>query len=380
IVSEIALACMLVFAAGLLTRSFLKVIATDPGFRPEMVAAVRVDPGREQRASAERFVAYVDAVLSRARALPGVKNVGLSDGLPLGSNRSWGAWVQGKAYTEATMPSAFIRVVSDGYVSAMGMRLVSGRDFAPDDIPSSTPVIIINETMAHTLFPGERALDRIVVSDKPRRVVGVVGDVRHLALDASAGNEIYLPFRQTGDFSAVHLVARTEMAPEAFTAALRNALQSIVPDMPARDFQSLQERVDHALSPRRFTMALLNGFALFAVLLALLGIHGVVTYTVNQRTQELGVRMAMGASATRLQLDIVRSTLALALIGMIVGTVASLGLVRWMGSFLYGVSANDPVTLALMLGTLTVVAVISGYLPARRVSRIDPLAALRAGG
>jgi predicted permease len=379
IISEIALACVLMIAAGLLTRSLFKVLNADTGFRPAMVAAVRVDPGKEHLTSMARFVAYVDEVLARTRGIPGVQSAGLADALPLGGNRSWSAGAQGVAYTEATMPSAFVHVVSDGYVSAMGMRLVSGRDFTPNDDASSAKVIVINETMARTLFPGQRALDRIVMADTLRRVIGIVGDVRHLALDASAGNEMYLPFRQTSDFSAVHVVARTTMAPEAFTHALRDALQQIVPNLPAKDFQTLQERVDRALSPRRFTTALLNGFALFAVLLALLGIHGVVTYTVNQRAQEMGVRMALGASAGRLKLGIVRSTLTLAALGMLLGTVASLGLVRWMSGFLFGVRSTDPATFAMMLATLTVVSLISGYLPARRVSRIDPLTALRSG-
>ena len=155
-------------------------------------------------------------------------------------------------------------------------------------------------------------------------------------------------------------------------------MKQVVPNLPAKDFQTLQQRVDRSLSARRFTMALLNGFALFAVLLALLGIHGVVSYTVNQRTQELGVRMALGASATALQIGIIRSTVVLAGLGMLLGSVASWATVRWMSGFLYGVTATDPVTFAIMLATLTVVAVVSGFLPARRVSRIDPITSLRS--
>ena len=378
IVSEIALACVLVIAAGLLTRSFLKVLEVNPGFRPERVASVRVDPRRENLVSEASFTAYVNELLARTRAMPGVQSAALADRLPLGSNRTWGAGVLGVTYARGSYPVAFVRVISDGYISTMGMKLVSGRDFTPEDDFSREKLIIINETMERALFGGESGLGRVIRADGNRRVVGVVGDVRHMALDAAGGNEMYLSYRQTSDFSGMHVVARTTMSPAAFTGALHDALKQVVPNLPAKDFQTLQQRVDRSLSPRRFTMALLNGFALFAVLLALIGIHGVVSYTVNQRTQELGVRMALGASATTLQIGIIRSTVALAALGMLLGSVASWATVRWMSGFLYGVTATDPVTFAIMLGTLTIVAVVSGFLPARRVSRIDPITSLRS--
>ena len=192
------------------------------------------------------------------------------------------------------------------------------------------------------------------------------------------GNEIFIPYRQSRDFGTVNLVVRSALPPAALTAALRVALQQVVPDLPTKEFRTLSGVVDHSLSPRRFTTAMSSGFALFAVVLALLGIVGVVSYGVNQRAQEIGVRMALGASASELQWGIVRSTLKLALVGMVIGTAAAWGVTRWMGSVLFGVSATDPWTFAGVLLALGVVAMVSGYLPARRVSRIDPLVALRS--
>jgi ABC-type antimicrobial peptide transport system permease subunit len=205
-----------------------------------------------------------------------------------------------------------------------------------------------------------------------------VGDVRHLALEQGAGMEMYLPIRQCADFSSVDLVVRTKVSPGRLAPAVRAALKPIAPNLPGQDFRTLQELVDRSVSPRRFVVLLLGGFALFALILASLGIYGVVSYSVNQRTQEIGIRMALGASAASLQVAIVRQTLGLAAMGILLGTAASWMLARALGGLLYGVNADDPVTLCGILALLTAVAVIAGYLPARRASTIDPSVTLRA--
>jgi ABC-type lipoprotein release transport system permease subunit len=256
--------------------------------------------------------------------------------------------------------------------------LRNGRDLTERDGPAADPVILINETMARTLFPGESALGRYIRACGERRVVGVVGDVRHLALEQGSGLEMYLPIRQCRDFASLDLVVRTTLPPAQLASAVRLALKSTTPNLPGKDFRTLQELVDKAVSPRRFVVLLLGGFALFALILASLGIYGVVSYSVNQRTQEIGIRMALGASAASLQLGIVRQTLALAGVGVLLGAAASWALARALGGLLYGVTSSDPVTFLVMLIVLTSVAAIAGYLPARRASRIDPSLALRA--
>jgi len=377
VVSEIAFACVLLVGAGLLIRSFLRVLDVNLGFRPERAAALRVDPDARYSTQAQQN-AYFNEVLRRVKSVPGVEAAGLTDALPLGRNRSWGAGAKGQVYKRGQYPNAFVRVVSDGYLKAMGIPLRAGRDIAEQDTPSSQPVIMINETMARRLFPGENALGKIIRACGERSVVGVAGDVRHLALEQGAGLEMYLPIRQCHDFASVDLVVRTTLPPGELAAGVRAALKPIEPNLPGNEFRTLGQLVDKAVSPRRFVVLLLGGFAFFALVLASLGIYGVISYSVSQRTQEIGIRMALGASAGNLQARIIMQTLGLAAAGMLLGLGASLALARALGGFLYGVTSTDPVTFLGMLIVITAVAAAAGYLPARRASRIDPMAALRA--
>jgi len=376
VISEIAFACVLLVSAGLLVRSFLRVLDVNLGFRPEHAATVRVDPEANYSTQAQQN-AYFDDVLRRVRDVPGIGAAGLTDALPLGRNRSWGAPAKGQVYPPGKFPNAFVRVVSDGYLKAMGIALVAGRDISERDVPSSGPVIVINQTMARTLWPGQNAVGQIMRACGERQVVGVVTDVRHLALEEGSGLEMYLPMRQCNDISSVDLVVRSSLPPAELAASVRAALKPIAPNLPGKEFRTVQQLVDKALSPRRFVVALLGGFALFALLLASLGIYGVISYGVTQRTQEIGIRMALGASASRLQAGIIAQTLGLAAVGMLIGAVASGLLARALGGLLYGVTATDPLTFLGMPMVLALVAATAGYLPARRASRIDPSIALR---
>ncbi len=377
VISEIAFACVLLVGAGLLIRSFLHVLDVNLGFHPESAAHVRVDPeSRPTTAAAQN--SYFDDVLRRARAVPGVTGAGLSDALPLGRNRSWGVGAKGVQYPKGQYPDAYVRIVSDGYIGAMGIPLIAGRDLSPRDDEHSDHVALINQTMARSLFPGQNAVGQTLTVAGGSRVVGVVSDVRHLALEEGSGNEMYLPIRQTGDWSSVDLVVRSAQPPASLASAVRAALLPIVPTIAGSEFRPMQQLVDKAVSPRRFVVLLLGGFALFALVLASLGIYGVISYSVGQRTQEIGIRMALGASAGHLQMRIISQTLALAGAGVLIGTAASWMLARSLSGMLFGVTSSDPVTFFGMLAVLFVVAAIAGYLPARRASRIDPSVALRA--
>lgn len=380
VVAEIAFACVLLVGAGLLIRSFVRVLEVNLGFRPERAMALRIDPSSQYSSQAKRN-AYFDEALRLVKSVPGVEAVGLTDVLPLGHNRNWNAGAKDQAYSrDHPPPEVFVRIVSDGYLKAMGIPLRAGRDLTERDNASSKPVILINETLARVLWHGRDAVGQTVTYvDVDRQVAGVVGDVRHLALEQGSGCEIYLPIRQTNDYSSVDLVVRSTLPPAGLASAVRSALKPINPNLPGgNEFRTLQQLVDKAVSPRRFVVLLLAGFSAFAVILASLGIYGVISYAVNQRTQEIGIRMALGASAGDLQARIILQTLGLAGMGILIGLAASWILTRALNGLLFGVTPSDPVSFLGTLVILTVVAVIAGYFPARRASRIDPMVALRA--
>jgi ABC-type lipoprotein release transport system permease subunit len=242
-------------------------------------------------------------------------------------------------------------------------------------------VIIVNETLARRLWPGQDPIGKAVVNactSSDRIVVGVAADVRHLALEQASGNEMYLPMRQCHDVPSFDLVVRSTLTTAQVVPAIREALRPIAPNLNASEFRTLQQLIDRSVSSRRFLVLLLGGFAVFALVLAALGVYALISYSVAQRTQEIGIRMALGASAHHVQRRIVGQTVRLAAVGIAIGIAASLLLARSIASLLYGVTAADPPTFAAMLLVLGVVAALAGYLPARRASRIDPLVALRA--
>jgi predicted permease len=256
----------------------------------------------------------------------------------------------------------------------------AGRDFTEHDRVGAPLVAIVNESMARRLWPGEDPIGKELLNPKPVTVVGVVADVRHLALEKDSGLELYFPIRQTGDFSSVDIVVRAKTDPAALAGAVRAALLPLNPGLPANEFLPLETRVDKAVSPRRFIVLLLGGFAGMALLLASLGIYGVISYSVSQRTQEIGIRMALGASAQHVRFSVLRQAMILALAGVIIGALGAWIAGRMLGSLLYGVSASDPLTFGGMVAVLTLVAMAAAYFPARRASLVDPMTALRGSG
>ena len=377
VVAELAFACMLLVGAGLLIRSFLRVLDVDLGFRPARTAALRIDPSFRVSNFAQQN-SFIDEVLDRARAVPGILASGITDVLPLRDDRGWGVAGKGQVYEKGHQPEAFVRVVSDGYFEAAGIPLRLGREFTKRDRASSQPVVVVNETLARTLWPGQNPVGQVITTDGGRLVVGVVADVRHTALEQAGGSEMYLPMRQTADYAAMQLVVRTALPPNLLATGIRAALRPIDPNLPVREFVTFQNLVDRAISPRRFLVVLLSGFAAFALILASLGIYAVISFSVSQRVQEIGIRMALGASATGLQRAIVLRTLGLAALGLALGMAGSRALSSSLGSLLFGISTGDPRTF-IEVGTLLVaVAAIAGYIPARKASRIDPMIALRS--
>jgi predicted permease len=380
VIAEVALACLLLVGAGLLLRSFLKVLEIDLGFQPDRAASIKVeydDSAANDDARALKRGAIFEQTIARVSALPGVEAAGIVDYLPLGPNRAWGTPVpQGKTFPEGALPGPLVYVCTPGYVRAMGMR-VHGRDFSWEDGPKSQTVVMINAAAARTYWPGEDAVGKVLMSGKTElHVIAVVDDVHASSVEAEKGWQIYYSAMQQGPNDA-QLVIRSKVEPAALAGSVLRALRELNPNQPAAEFRPLRTIVDRAVSPRRFFMLLVGIFAALGLLLASLGIYGVIAYSVTQRTQEIGIRMALGASRGRVQRGVLGKTLGLVLVGMVVGTLGSLVATRTIASLLFGTEATDPPTYVGMIVLLLAVALAAGYLPARRASRIDPLVALR---
>jgi predicted permease len=377
IIVEIAMACVLLVGAGLLLRSFLRILDVDLGFQPSRAASISVD--YDDGGNAGKRSAIWQNILLRIQQIPGVEAAGITDNLPMSRNRSWGIQAKGRDYRKGELEDTFVYVISPGYLRAIGMRLVKGRDIRWDDNDKTMGAVIINEVVARRLWPGEDPIGRIaVVGNADARVVGVVADVHESSVEGNAGWQMYVSALdpQFGPDGA-ELVVRTKLPPAALAPTVMSTLRQINPGQPATEFLPLQRLVDHATSPRRFFAILVGVFAVLGLVLASLGIYGVISYAVTQQTQEIGIRMALGATQARVQLTVIARTLRLALLGIAVGIAASLGIGSLIASLLYGTAATDRVTLLSMVLLLGVVALLAGYIPARRASRINPIVALR---
>jgi predicted permease len=377
VITEIALACVLLIGAGLLLRSFLRVLDIDLGFEPSHAAAISVD--YDDGGSAAKRTAIWQEVASRGLMIPGVESAGISDNLPMSRNRSWGIAAKGEQKLDGKdfLP-IFVYIVSPGYLKAMGMRLMEGRDLTWDDLANDRKVIIINEAVAHKLWPGQNPIGRIAIAGgQESQVIGVIADVRESSAEDNAGAQMYLPATKRWGPEGCYLVMRSKVPPTTLAASVMRTLRDMNPAQPATEFKPIQSLVDHATSPRRFFVLLVGSFAGLGLLLASLGIYGVISYSVTRQTQEIGVRMALGATQSSVQIDVIWKTLRLALIGVAVGVITSLALARLIASLLFQTAPTDPLTFLGMMALLGVVALLAGYLPARRASKIDPMVALR---
>jgi predicted permease len=389
VVSEVALACVLLVGAGLLLRSFMQVLDVDLGFQPERAAAVKVeynDDAPTQDASIEKRTAIFQQILSRVSSIPGVEAAGMTDYLPLGQNRAWGTpWPEGVPRPDKMPAGPLVYVVTPGYLRAMGTGM-RGRDFTWSDGPHGEPVVVISQAYARFVasyahWPNNDPVGQILATGntgpgQQMRIVGVAADVHEESVEGETGWQIYYPMTQASPTSA-ELVLRTTLPPAELANNVLRTLRDINPKQPIAEFRPIQTLVDHANSPRRFFMLLVASFAGLGLLLAALGIYGVISYSVTQRTQEIGICMALGASMANVQISVIAKTLRLALVGVAVGTIASLLLSKGIAALLFGTTPTDPITFAGMILLLGTVALVAGYLPARRASRINPMVALR---
>ncbi len=382
VVTEIALALVLSTGATLLLRTFQTLAKVDPGFSTDNLLTANVDFPRSKFKNRAEVIAHWDRITTRLKEMPGVQAVALTNSLPLGGNYMRGDFkVEGREYPQGHGSVLNVRWVDTGYFSALRIPLRRGRLFTGDDRESSLPVALINEACARLLFGSEDPIGRRIGDDGEwRTIVGIIGNIRHTDVGIAPDNEILLPFTQA-PFAAGTLAVRLDQKlypdPARFSPALRRAIAEVDPNQAAYRVLSLQQIMANRLMPQKVNMLLVAMFAGLALLLAAIGIYGLLSFTVERRQHEIGIRMALGAEAGDVARLIVRQAMALAAIGAAIGIGASLAFGRVLRSMLYGVSATNPWIIAGAAAGLAVIAAASAYMPARRAASIDPVEALR---
>ncbi|HSE19712.1 MAG TPA: ABC transporter permease [Pyrinomonadaceae bacterium] len=386
VVSEVALAVVLLVSAGLLIRSFQLLRQVEPGFTTENALTMRMVLPFPKYAKQEMRTAFYDEALRRVKEVPGVEAAGMITFLPLSFNgMNFSFSVEGRAGpSDMNLPFALFRVVSPDYFRAMGIPLQRGRFFEAHDAPDSTPVVLVNRRLADRFWPGEDAIGKrlkVGPADSPNAwltVVGVVGDVRQTGLYEQK-LEFYVPYMQERrSFMAPRdLVVRTKADAAVLAGAVRQAVWAVDKDQPVSNVRTLDQVFAAAISQERFQALMLGLFAALALVLACVGLYGVISYSVVQRTHEIGVRMALGAQPVDVLRLVIRQGMLLTFAGLVVGIIAGTFVTRVLSDMLFGVTPRDPLTFAGVPVLLLVVAFLACYVPARRATRIDPLVALR---
>ena len=384
VVSEIALALVLLVSAGLMIKSFRRLLAVDPGFNPENVLTMEVNLRGAKYDKSDQVAAFCRQSLDRIRSLPGVKFAALGNQLPLTDSHSRSdITIEGQPLPAiGHFPHPDFHDVSPDYFRAMGISLMRGRYFTESDTPEAPAVVLISESLARQFWPNADAVGKRILRGHPSpknswlTVAGVVGDTKQYGLSAETKWEVYLPYLQSPP-SDFRLVVRAASHPEGLTAAIKNEVHSIDKDVPVHDEITLQRIVSDSVGTRRMTMLLLGLFAGLAMVLAAVGVYGVISYAVTQQTHEIGVRMALGAERTDVLWLVVGKGFALAVVGVGVGLAGALVLTRFLASLLFGVRPTDPVIFAGVSLILAAVSLAASYIPARRAARVDPMVALR---
>ncbi len=382
VISEVALALMLLVGGGLMVRSFARLRAVDPGFTPDNLLTMTISLAGSVHSTAPKRVAFFNELLQRIDSLPGVQSASAINHLPLGGD----VWtlsfiVEGRpAPAPGEKQGAVYRIIRPDYFRTMGATLLSGRDFTAHDSDTSPPVVIINEPFAKRQWPNEDPLGkRIRVSDEaePREIVGVVKALKQDQWTAEPNLEMYLPHLQAAAPRGLTLVIRSSDDPIALVGAIENQIWSIDKNLPVSEIRTMQEVIAGSIEQHRFNLFLLGLFAFVALVLALVGIYGVMSESVNARTQEIGIRMALGARAVDVLRMVVQQGMTLATIGIGIGLFGAFWLTRFMATLLYEVSPTDSVTFLLIPLVVALVVLCACLIPARRATKVDPLIALR---
>jgi putative ABC transport system permease protein len=383
VMSEIALAVVLLVGAGLMMKSLLRLLQANIGFNPQNVLTMTVSPPVSKYNDATRQLNFYDQLTQRVQSLPGVNGVGTIDKLPLQGGNTTRFSVEGDPIpTPGQETEANFRVASESYFQTLGVPLIAGRVFDERDKANAPAVVIIGKSLADKVFAGRDPIGRRLVYSAGQapavQIVGVVGDVKTAGLDEAARPVLYYPYKQLAGL-ATSLVIRTSADPAGLASSIRNEIRTLEPDVAIFNVHAMEELISDspAAFMRRFPALLISIFAGVALLLASIGIYGVVSYSVSQQTHHIGVRMALGAQASDILKMVLKQGLLLALAGISIGVVAALALMRLLSSLLYEVQITDGSTFALVVGTLFLVTLFACYLPARRATKVDPLVALR---
>jgi putative ABC transport system permease protein len=387
VVSEVAIALMLLVGAGLLINSFLRLQKVNPGFNTHNVLSFRIGLPDSKYPQPQQKIDFYKQLASRIEALPGVKNVGYINALPLsGQGGGVGFSIEGEPVNPA-QPFPYdtdFRTISPGYFKTMGIELLQGRDFDERDDLQSNPVVIINETLAKRYFPNQNPLGKRInpsfANDQRgplmREIVGVVSSIKHSSLSAEIQPEAYVAYKQNARPTAM-VVARTTNDPTTLIGSIRNEVQGLDNTLAIYSVRTLDEYLSASVAQPRFNTLLLGIFAAVALILTTVGLYGVMSYTVTQRTHELGIRMALGAKPADVLKLILRQGMGLTLMGIVLGLAGAFALTRVAESLLFGVSATDPLTFLMVSAFLLGVALVACLVPARRATRVDPMVALR---
>jgi putative ABC transport system permease protein len=387
LIAEVALALVLVTASGLLVQTFVHLWRAGGGFKAERVLTFELTLPSSKYADLDRIVRLYQQVLDNVRAVPGVDAAGVSETVPMGgAGESTGIRIPGRPPSADHVPLlAAYTIASSGYFSAVGTPIIAGRAFLDSDTATSQPVAIVSAAMARRYWPGQdvqEVVGRAVslpIYAFDMRIVGIAADVKHQSFREDPGPEMYVPLTQKPwpSMSTLHVVVRTMTDdPQSMTASVRAAVRAVDPDLPIANVTTLEAIAANTMVRPRFAMIVLSAFGLLALVLACVGLYGVVSGSVAQRTQEIGVRMALGAPRRRVFAMVLGDGARVAGLGIAIGGVASLALLQTVKRFLYGVEPTDPATFAIVSALLFTVALLACYIPARRATRIDPMTAL----
>jgi len=384
VASEVAIALVLLVGAGLLARSFARVLAVNPGFDSKHLLVMRIFLDNNSYRTAAQSSAYFQTLIERLRALPSVNSVAATTALPMsdvGVDFDRPFWREGESDPGGAAPKASIRMVTPDYFKTMSIPVQAGRAFTEHDQVNTPAVLMVNETMARQVWPGQDAVGKQLVINYnrgkyPYEVVGVASDTKFYGLKSQPQPEIFIPHAQNS-YLTMNVVVRTAASPQHLAQAVRQEALKLDPAQPVHSIVTMEELMARSVGPDRFSMLLLGLLAAIALVLAVVGIYGIMAYLVSQRAHEIGVRLALGARPSDVLKLVLGESLKLTLIGLGLGLVATLVLTRVISGLLYEVSATDPLTLAGVALLLTSVALLAGYIPARRALRVDPMVALR---